>query len=139
RRHGLPVGAPAAVDSVLRASPGPKTSREDVMRLLDRGHFDEAAEALAAFEDDRGPLMAIARARLATSRGDAAVALSDLRSVEVEVLSSKDDVLAATWLLHAARAFLRLGDYAESQKRAAQVDERLSSSTQHAPATARER
>jgi transcriptional regulator with GAF, ATPase, and Fis domain/tetratricopeptide (TPR) repeat protein len=138
RLEGLPVVSPADVDSALRKGAGPRTSRDDVLRLLDKGHFDEAAEALVAFENDRSPIMAIARARLATSRGDAARALADLRAVEAAVLSGSDDVLAATWLLHASRAFLRLGDYAESQRRAAQVEERLGSSTQHAPAPAGE-
>jgi len=135
---GLPVVSPADVDAALESGPGLRRSREDVLRLLDRGHFDEAAEALAAFDNDRSPALAIARARLSTSRGDAAGAVAELRRVEEEVLSSEDHVLAASWLLHAARAFLRLGDYAESQRRAAQVEERLGSSTQHGPAPAGE-
>jgi len=132
RLHGLPVVSPSDVDRALGEDVGPTIGREDVLRLLDRGHFDEAAEALAAFEDDRTPLMAIARARLATSRGDAPKALAELSRVEEVVLSGGDDVLAASWLLHAARASLRLGDYAESQKRAAQVEERLGTSAQEA-------
>ncbi len=138
RLSGLPVVSPADVDAALARAPGPQRSRDDVLRLLDRGHFDEAAEALAAFADDRSPVMAIARARLATSRGDAAGALVALRAVEIEVLTGRDDVLAASWLLHAARAFLRLGDYAEAQRRASQVEERLGSSTQHGPPPAGE-
>ena len=55
-----------------------EVSREEVLRLLDRGHFDEAAEALDALEGDASPIMSIARARLATSRGDAARALAEL-------------------------------------------------------------
>ncbi len=125
--HGLPVVSPADVDSALGGAPVSGPSRAEVLRLLDRGHFDEAADALAAFRDDPSPAMAIARARLATSRGDAAGALAELRRVEASVLSGDDHVLAATWLLHAARAYLRLGDYAESQRRAAQVEARLGS------------
>ena len=134
RLSGLPVVSPAEVDAALASGPGPRRSRDDVVRLLDRGHFDEAAEALVAFEHDRSPVMAIARARLATSRGDAIGAVAELRRVEIEVLEGDDPVLAASWLLHAARAFLRLGDYAEAQRRAALVEERLGSSTQHGPA-----
>ena len=135
---GLPVVSPADVDAVLAQRPGPKRDREEVLRLLDRGHFDEAAEALAAFSEDQSPVMVIARARLATSRGDAPSALSGLRSVEADVLSGTDEVLAATWLLHASRAYLRLGDYAEAQRCATQVEERLGSSTLHGPPAAGE-
>ena len=127
RLHGIPVVSPADVDSALGGGPAPGPSRDEVLRLLDRGHFDEAAEALVAFRDDASPAMAIARARLATSRGDAAGAIAGLRRVEPAVLGGDDPVLAATWLLHAARAYLRLGDYAESERRAAQVEERLGS------------
>ncbi len=132
RIEGVPVVSPSDVDSALRDAPFAGASREDVLRLLDRGHFDEAADALAAFEQDRSPLMAIARARLATSRGDAGGALAELRRVEAPALAGPDEVLAAMWLLHAARAFLRLGDYAEAKRRAAQVEERIGACLQQA-------
>ncbi|MEZ4312752.1 MAG: sigma-54-dependent Fis family transcriptional regulator [Polyangiaceae bacterium] len=113
---------------MLHAAPGPSITREDVVRLLDRGHYDEAADALVAFQGDRSPVIAIARARLATSRGDASGALAELGAVEAEALSGSDDLLAATWRLHAARAYLRLGDYAAAQRRAAEVSESASAS-----------
>src|SRR5262249_29513073 len=92
----------------------------------DRGHFDEAADALAELADDGSAIMAIARARLATSRGDAPAALAHLSGVEAEALAGEDDVLAATWLLHAARAHLRLGAYSDSRRRrVAEVEARL--------------
>ncbi len=124
--HGVPVVTPQDVDAAL-AEPKLHGGREEVLRLLDRGHFDDAADALAAFANDRSPIMAIARARLATVRGDVKGALDELRIVENDVLSGTDRVLAATWLLHASRAFLRLGDYSEAQRCAAAVDGRLGS------------
>ncbi|MBK8252131.1 MAG: sigma 54-interacting transcriptional regulator [Polyangiaceae bacterium] len=137
RLSGVIVVSPADVDRALEKSQLPRISREELVGLLDRGHFDEAAEVIAAFADDQSPIMAISRARLATSRGDVQQALTELRSVEAEALSSSDDILAATWLLYAARTALRLGEYAEAQRRASQVEERFGASAATRRAEAR--
>ncbi len=120
-----PVVAPADVDRLLEEEGSPMTGRGDIHRLLDRGHFDEAAEVLARYEDDGSPAIAVARARLYTNRGDALRALVELARVGTRVKESSDSALAAYWLLTAARAHLRAGDYESAEKRAAEVAPRL--------------
>jgi serine/threonine-protein kinase PknK len=120
-----PVVAPADVDRLLEEESSPMTGRADIHRLLDRGHFDEAAEVLARYEDDASPTIAVARARLYTNRGDAMRALVELARVATRVKESGDTELGATWLLTAARAHLRAGDYENAEKRAAEVVETL--------------
>jgi serine/threonine-protein kinase PknK len=125
RLERAPVVAPSDVDRLLEEESAPMTSRGDIHRLLDRGHFDEAAAVLARYADDAAPTLAVARARLLTNRGDAARALAELARVAVAVEEAKDDALGASWLLTAARAHLRAGDYAEAERRAAEVAPRL--------------
>src|SRR6185437_2663382 len=72
RLEQAPVVAPSDVDHLLEEEISPMTGRSDIHRLLDRGHFDEAAAVLARYADDGTPTIAIARARLLTNRGDAA-------------------------------------------------------------------
>jgi transcriptional regulator with GAF, ATPase, and Fis domain/tetratricopeptide (TPR) repeat protein len=125
RLEKAPVVAPSDVDRLLEEESSPMTGRADIHRLLDRGHFDEAGAVLARYADDATPTIAVARARLFTNRGDAARALAELGRVAVAVEESGDDALAASWLLTAARAHLRAGDYAEAERRAAEVAVRL--------------
>jgi serine/threonine-protein kinase PknK len=121
-----PVVAPEDVDRLLAEDSAPATERGDVHRLLDRGHYDEAADLLARYDRDGSPTIAIARARLHTNKGDAARALEELRRVEAETLGApRADATAAAWLLAAARAHLRAGDYAEAERRAAELMDRL--------------
>ncbi|HZF47991.1 MAG TPA: sigma 54-interacting transcriptional regulator [Polyangiaceae bacterium] len=105
--------------------PPPTPPHEELNRLLDRGHFDEAAEALRRFEGDQSPPLAIARARLFTNRGEAARALAELALVRDEVLASDRVELAAGWLLHAARASLRAGEYGDAERLSREVSVRL--------------
>jgi transcriptional regulator with GAF, ATPase, and Fis domain/tetratricopeptide (TPR) repeat protein len=125
RLEKAPVVAPSDVDRLLEEESSPMTGRADIHRLLDRGHFDEAGAVLARYGDDPSPTIAVARARLLTNRGDAARALAELARVAVAVEEASDDALAASWLLTAARAHLRAGDYAEAERRAAEVAPRL--------------
>jgi DNA-binding NtrC family response regulator/tetratricopeptide (TPR) repeat protein len=125
RLERAPVVAPSDVDRLLEEESSPMTGRADIHRLLDRGHFDEAGAVLARYADDATPTIAVARARLLTNRGDAARALAELGRVAVAVEEAGDDALAASWLLTAARAHLRAGDYAEAERRAAEVAPRL--------------
>jgi DNA-binding NtrC family response regulator/tetratricopeptide (TPR) repeat protein len=120
-----PVVAPADVDRLLQEATGPLTSRAEINRLLDRGHYDEAAEVLARYAEDQSPPIAIARARLYANRGDAAGAMKELTRVEGEVRDSGSAELEASWLLNAARAHLRGGDYAEAERRALEAENRL--------------
>jgi len=125
RLERAPVVAPSDVDRLLEEESAPMTGRADIHRLLDRGHVEEAAAVLARYADDAAPTIAVARARLLTSRGDAARALAELARVADAVEETNDAALAASWLLTAARAHLRAGDYAEAERRAAEVALRL--------------
>ena len=121
RLSGAPVVAPDDVDRLLANDAQPETGRGDLMRLLDRGHFDEAAEILARFADDGSPQIAVARARLFVNRGDARRAIAELRSVEGAIPSEGDDQLAASFSLTWARAHLRAGEYAETEESASRA------------------
>ena len=126
RLERAPVVAPADVDRLLEDEPLPSTERgapAEIHRLLDRGHFEEAADALERFEDDRSPSIAIARARLLTNRGEPLRALVELASVQ-KVVDGSDDLLATHWLLHASRAHLRAGDYAAAEQHATRAHRR---------------
>ena len=111
---GLFSGAVASLAMDLRA----------LRSALDRGHFEEAAELLAPFETERSLALATARARLYTNRGEARRALAALAELEVEALSTTG-IEPAEWLLHSARAHLRAGDYAASERQALDMRERL--------------
>ena len=129
RLEQAPVVAPADVDRLLEDEPIPATERRgdaaEIHRLLDRGHFDEAADLLARHPSDRSPSMAIARARLATNQGDPARALVELSIVEKSTREDGDKLLSGSWLLHSARAHLRAGDYGEAERFAARAHEEL--------------
>ncbi len=115
-----PVVAPDEVDRLLEADEAsPLTGRGDIDRLLDRGHFDEAAELLARFEHDASPEIAVARARLFANRGDAARAIAELARVRPLIPDDAGE-LASSFHLAWTRAHLRAGDYAESERSAAE-------------------
>jgi DNA-binding NtrC family response regulator len=113
-----PVVAPADIDRLLGEEAAPETSRGDLARLLDRGHFDEAAELLSRYEGDPAPDIAVARARLYTNRGDAPRAIAELSRVGEEIPTEGADELYADFWLAWARAHLRVGDHAESERSA---------------------
>jgi serine/threonine-protein kinase PknK len=117
RLAGAPVVAPADVDRLLEEEPAPVTGRGDLRRLLDRGHFDEAAEVLARFEGDLSPEIAVARARLYTNRADAPRAIAELRRIR-DLVPRDGGELAAGFHLAWTRAHLRAGDYAETERSA---------------------
>src|SRR5262249_29456235 len=106
--------------------------------LLDRGHFDEAAEALEGWTGDASPAVAIARARLLTNQGEPARALSELSAVGDEVARAGDAELGAFWSLHVARARLRAADYSGGEKRAAEAGQRIGAGAE-GPANAESR
>jgi serine/threonine-protein kinase PknK len=111
-----PVANAADVDRILAEHRDWRTARERVVDLLDRGHFEEAAEVLELLAEDPSPLVAIARARLFTNRGEARRAISELERVRDEVLEGDDAELASAFCLHASRALLRAGDHAAAEK-----------------------
>ncbi|WP_437734639.1 sigma 54-interacting transcriptional regulator [Sorangium sp. So ce1335] len=143
-----PVASTEDVDRLLDAPPasgaaasgrggagaeGEALPPAEIHRLLDRGHFDAAAEALGRYEGDGSPAVVptltptlmIARARLAMNRGDAARALAELGRVKDDVEASGDHALAAFWSLQMARALVRVGDYGEAERRAGEAVERV--------------
>lgn len=111
-----PVASVADVERILAERPDRRSDRERVVELLDRGHFEEAAEVLEHLADDPSPLLAIARARLFTNRGEPRRAIAELERVRDEVLDGDDVELASSYCLHAARALLRAGDHAAAEK-----------------------
>ncbi|WP_437814188.1 sigma 54-interacting transcriptional regulator [Sorangium sp. So ce1078] len=135
-----PVASTEDVDGLLDAPPasaaaasGPGGAGADgaalppaeIHRLLDRGHFDAAAEALGRYQGDCSPVVVIARARLAMNRGDTARALAELARAKDQVEASGDHAQAAFWSLQMARALLRTGDYGEAERRAGEAVERV--------------
>ena len=116
-----PVVAPEDVDRLLEEESAPVTGRGDLARILDRGHFDEAAEVLARYEGDPAPDIAVARARLYTNRGDAPRAIAELSRVGEEIPTEGADELYAGFWLAWARAHLRVGDHAETELRATEA------------------
>ncbi|WP_437531219.1 sigma 54-interacting transcriptional regulator [Sorangium sp. So ce726] len=138
-----PVASTEDVDRLLDAPPtsaaasgpggagaeGAALPPAEIHRLLDRGHFDAAAEALGRHEGDGSaaavPTLTIARARLAMNRGDTARALAELGRVKDQVEASSDHALAAFWSLQMARALVRTGDYGEAERRAGEAVERV--------------
>lgn len=111
-----PIANVADVDRILVEHRDWRHARERVVDLLDRGHFEEAAEVLEHLTDDPSPLVAIARARLLTNRGEARRAISELERVRDVVLEGDDVELASAFCLHASRALLRAGDHAAAEK-----------------------
>ncbi|MCC6521738.1 MAG: sigma 54-interacting transcriptional regulator [Polyangiaceae bacterium] len=138
RLEGMPIVSVDDVDRRLAETGvgrGAGLPVGEVLRLLDRGRFDEAADALEAYRDDRSPRVAIARAMLATGRGDPRAALGELRSVASEVEASGDDELVASWHLQEARARLRSGEYAEAERHSLAVLGRLGAARLLTPST----
>jgi serine/threonine-protein kinase PknK len=111
-----PVASVTDVERILAEHRDRRTARERVVDLLDRGHFEEAAEVLEHLDDDSTPLVAIARARLFTNRGEAHRAIAELERVRDVVLEGDDVELASVFCLHASRACLRAGDHAAAEK-----------------------
>ncbi|WP_437317713.1 sigma 54-interacting transcriptional regulator [Sorangium sp. So ce385] len=135
-----PVASTEDVDRLLEAPPasgaaasgpggagaeGAALPPAEIHRLLDRGHFDAAAEALDRLQGDGSPVVVIARARLAVNRGDTARALAELARAKDQVEASGDRAQAAFWSLQMARALLRTGDYGEAERRAGEAVERV--------------
>ena len=137
RLAGAPVVAPEDVDRILEEEISPVTGRGDIERLLDRGHYEEAAELLGRFEGDASPEIAVARARLLTNRADAPRAIAELARVRDRIPDDAGE-LASGFHLAWARAHLRAGDYAEAEECAGAAAARLGF-TEDAPAATDER
>ncbi|MBW2454306.1 MAG: sigma 54-interacting transcriptional regulator [Deltaproteobacteria bacterium] len=96
--------------------PGVRIDSAEIHRLLDRGRFDHAAEYLEAYRQDGSVTIALARAKLATGRGDARTALTELRRVEADLEDEGEEL--AVWHVQKARAHLRAGDYEDAERHA---------------------
>jgi serine/threonine-protein kinase PknK len=122
----------AALDGPARPSvpPAPPSQAgraqafDEVERALDMGRFDDAARGLAGIGSPRGSAdqlrFALAQARIAVGRGDAAGALTELGAVERLALGGP---FRRSWQALKARACLRTGAYAEASSLAQAVVE----------------
>jgi len=105
--------------SLARATLPPSSTREQALHkteaLLDMGRFDEAASELRLVGAPRGKeesvRVAIARARVASGRGDAPVAIAHLDAAERE---AQGGPLHRAWQVTRARACLRAGRFDEA-------------------------
>ncbi|NUP06375.1 MAG: sigma 54-interacting transcriptional regulator [Polyangiaceae bacterium] len=139
--QGAPVVGVADVDRLAATTEvAPHTRRagqheavEAIRAVLERGHFEEAAELLEAQRDERSIEIAILRARLASNQGEWRRSLEELASVADE-LDSTTDTLAAEYLLELARAHLRAGDNAACEQAADEVVSRYAGAVDDAVA-----
>jgi serine/threonine-protein kinase PknK len=111
------------VDAILATEPGtippPSMTRREglakVDQLLDTGRFDEATRELdrlgAPLTGEETVRIAVARARVAYGRGEAAEALALLDAVEMHASKSPQKRM---WQVTRARACLRAGRYKEA-------------------------
>jgi hypothetical protein len=105
---------------------GVKIAVAEIHRLLDRGRFDHAADYLAAYDDDDSVMVAIARAKLCTGRGQSREALQELKRVEGKLAEEGEEF--AVWHVEKSRAHLRAGDYEEAELHASMALTRLGAS-----------
>jgi serine/threonine-protein kinase PknK len=105
---------------------GVKIGLAEIHRLLDRGRFDHAADYLAAYDEDSGVTVAIARAKLCTGRGQPREALLALKAAESQLVEDGEEV--AVWHLEKSRAHLRAGDYEDAELHANMALTRLGAS-----------
>ncbi len=105
------------LDAELDEAPIPEGVRIDlseIHRLLDRGRLDAAADYLAAYTQELSVSLVVARAKVATGRGEPKAALSELVSAEALLAEAgPTDVMA--WHVQKARAHLRAGDYENTE------------------------
>jgi serine/threonine-protein kinase PknK len=123
RLAGHAVVSADEIDAVLATRPGtlapPSMNRADgfarVENLLDTGRFDEATRELELLlppeTSDEKVRVAVARARVAYGRGEAAEGLEILDAVKGEAATSP---LLRAWQVTRARAGLRAGRYQEA-------------------------
>ena len=120
RLAGQAIVSAEDLDRCLDTLPVPRGVRIDqseIHRLLDRGRFDQAAEYLEAYAQDRTATIAIARAKLATGRGDPKSALASLAEVE-PLLDELNPHELASWHVQKARAHLRTSENQDAEQHA---------------------
>jgi serine/threonine-protein kinase PknK len=116
---GALVTSTQEIDTILDAAPRasqPPSSRSragalaELVRFLDTGHFDRAAEALDALgepgDDDERIDLAVARSRILLARGDA-----DAAATALDAVAPTD---RRTWYVARARTAMRAGDSGEA-------------------------
>ncbi|HTJ82592.1 MAG TPA: tetratricopeptide repeat protein, partial [Polyangiaceae bacterium] len=137
RLAGSPVVGPSDVDrlappeEIEAAAAGPSErrpgERADVAAIraaLERGHFEEAGDLLATREGDRAIELSVLRARFLLARAEWRAALDELQA-SADQLEDALDAEAAEYLLELARAHLRAGDNAGSERVAGEVAARF--------------
>jgi serine/threonine-protein kinase PknK len=130
RLAGRAVVSADEIDTLLATGPGtappPSMNRRDtfakVEGLLDTGRFDDATRELDQLTppttNDEEVRVAIARARVAHGRGEAAEGLAILDAVAEH---AKTSPLLRAWQVTRARAGLRAGRYRDAEDTAAAV------------------
>lgn len=125
---GHPVVTPEDVDRVVSRDAAADGDAVATLALvegaLDRGHFEEAGDLIASLEGQRSLGLAVARARLSTSRGDTRTALEALQEFEEEA-EREQGIAVARFYLHRARAYLRAGDHTSAERSARQVEAKV--------------
>jgi transcriptional regulator with GAF, ATPase, and Fis domain len=106
--------------TTVRAPGGAVSGIGAIDMLLDQGKLEEAAARIDSVTDASPVSFALCRSRLALGRGDAQEALDWLLRVASEQLAA-DGLTRRRWMLQAARAYLRLGRYAESTEHVLQA------------------
>jgi serine/threonine-protein kinase PknK len=121
-----PVVSAIDVDRLLErevgrthASAAPPSGLQQAEVLLDQGRFEEAAAALSQATGNEVNV-GLAQARLALGRGEAKDAMQKLTAIEAGVRALGGMTLRR-WCVQAARAWFRLGKYADAANLARQA------------------
>ena len=101
--------------ATVRDAGASPTGVGELERLLDQGKFEEVALRLGRMSDLESVPLGLCRARLALGRGDAQQALETLEALDSEEVQASV-LLRRKWMLQYARAYMRLGRYAESMQ-----------------------
>ena len=123
RLEGMPIVRKDDLDGLLKdvsVEGDERLEPQEILRLLDRGRIDDAGRQLAAYADDPGVVVTLARAKWLTGSGKPHAALAELGKIEQQ-LDSEGNHEIGLWNAIKARAHLRSGDYAEAEKHATQT------------------
>jgi len=119
------VVSPQDVDRLIEESSAatslpPPSSLLTLEALLDQGKFEEAAAQLPSVADESSVALDLCRARLALGRGEARQAWEILLGCKAKAVA-ESGLRYRQWLLQAARAHIRLGNYQDAAEYSTQV------------------
>jgi len=107
-------------ESTVATSLPPPSSLLTLEALLDQGKFEEAAAQLPLVPDESSVALDLCRARLALGRGEARQAWEILLGCKGKAVAG-GGLRYRQWLLQAARAHIRLGNYQDAVEYSQQV------------------